>query len=226
MRKKLGKPHSPYYARYNWESVDWTLQDSKIAEVLGCSTGAVFHARRRLGKAQSPNHYKRTKQRYAWDTVDWTRQNKSIARDLGCSHQIVSRNRLALGMPPSPDHYKSGPKVEPVYMEKARTLDLKSMTASQVAQALGVSKAVVYNKFRGKFKWSKPSHDWAIISPESCAILSDEQLAKMIGCHKQLVVLRRIERGIYRDAPRGKKNANKTVAHVGRWCKSRGGTLK
>jgi hypothetical protein len=111
-------------------------------------------------------------------------------------------------------------------MAKARTLDLGSLTANEVAAALGVRVTVVYEKFKGKTKCGRPNHDWALINPESCAICSDGQLAKMIGCHKQMVVRKRLDMGIYRDSPRVEKNAGKAMVHVGRWCKFRGGTVK
>jgi hypothetical protein len=109
-------------------------------------------------------------------------------------------------------------------MAQARMLDLGSMTAKQIAEALGVRLPVVYKRFTGKYKSSMPAYDWTLINPESCALYSDKQFSKMIGCHKQMVVRKRIEKGIYRDGPRAETNAGKAVATVGRWCTKRGGT--
>lgn len=43
--------------RYDWSGVDWAMQDTEIARILGCSVVAPWKARRRLGKGPSPWHH-------------------------------------------------------------------------------------------------------------------------------------------------------------------------
>ena len=44
---------------YNWNDVDWLMQDIRIAEVLGCSRERVRQRRKELSKMPSPSHHVR-----------------------------------------------------------------------------------------------------------------------------------------------------------------------
>lgn len=58
------RPHQFRRSKFNWDSVDWSLSDSDVAEQLGCSNHAVARQRRLRGiprvdgRGTSPNRFR------------------------------------------------------------------------------------------------------------------------------------------------------------------------
>jgi len=101
--KKLTPPKS----KYDWESVDWAMNDKAIAEILGCNKCMPCAIRKKLGIPPAQRPPKKTK--YDWGPVDWTTNDYQIARTIGCTPRTAMLHRLKHGIPHHPG-YKPRPR--------------------------------------------------------------------------------------------------------------------
>lgn len=104
-RKKLGIPayappgHPGPPGTYNWKKVDHllgTMEDKKVAALMGCTRDAVWRRRRNLNiPAFRPKsgHKTRIDWEY-WDQYLGTMPDLELSRRIGCTYMAV-RNRRA-----------------------------------------------------------------------------------------------------------------------------------
>lgn len=59
-RREVKETSRVYPTLYDWSKVDWTLQDTSIARLMGCSREAVRVRRSKLGMPPAPTQGKRT----------------------------------------------------------------------------------------------------------------------------------------------------------------------
>lgn len=70
--------------------IDWTLRDSVIGDMLGCSAKTVYNARRELGIPSQPRQPGSGRpSKVEWWLYDPTKTNVENARTLGCSLSYI-----------------------------------------------------------------------------------------------------------------------------------------
>lgn len=85
--------------RYDWASVDWTMNDMSIVKLLGCTQNAVAYQRRKCGAPPSPDQ----RLRVHLDKVDWNFSDEELARTHKCSIKTIIRLRsVHEGTTPNP----------------------------------------------------------------------------------------------------------------------------
>jgi len=101
---KHGGRMAPFTSKYDWGSVDWSLQNVVIADLLGCFSSVVATRRQRGGHPDALLKRKKRQPPYSydWDTVDWDHRDSDIAKKLGCTFRAVTQQRSGRGEAPSP----------------------------------------------------------------------------------------------------------------------------
>ena len=119
-RKKLGAPQAanhgkwrdPPISRFNWEKVDWKLQDCQIAEMLGTYPSTVAKWRQKLGKPRSPSYHMHRVHpaQKRWGKLNWKLQDIELAEKTGLTRERIRQLRILFGAPRSPKHKVMRPR--------------------------------------------------------------------------------------------------------------------
>lgn len=83
----------PQKIHFNWETINWDLNNVEISKQTGFSPPTVAYHRKKLG---IKNFYQRK-----IDKIDWSKTNRTIAKELGCSYQNVQQLRRNNALPDS-----------------------------------------------------------------------------------------------------------------------------
>ena len=99
----LPAPSDPLEPPYPWETVDWSLSDTEIAQQLGAARGTVYKARKRHEENPTPRPAPASD--VDWTQVDWSAPDALLAEQLGRARGTIYNQRQRH----APEHLKAPP---------------------------------------------------------------------------------------------------------------------
>lgn len=167
--------------RLDWSLVDWSLSDTALAALMGCSASGVWRARQRLTVV---GEVKRKKRKIDWDKVDWSLPTSEIARLLNVRMSHVSGKRRKLGKPLQ----RSGPQRKikrsrgPYKDNAARRARLLAVRNNDNRKATAAARESLR---AGRGENNVHAKTWRLVSPDG-AIYGIINLQHFVRTHPEL----------------------------------------
>ena len=208
-----------YAALYDWDSVDWSLNDTAIARGLGCSRESARVHRKNLGMPPSPMRCKRTYATMADEIVIKARDKKLDIRNLTAA-QISEALDITVETAGRVFPHRKVRKYDWSHLAE----DCQRHSDLEIASMLGCSMGTVFRRrhllgifrhrpriYKDRPKRFVPSFrkghdgvshpwDWSRYTKQDFLRRTDEEIAAEMNCSPTTVAWRRLKLGIRRRA--------------------------